>query len=134
MTPNPDMPSGWHFPYLSYITNIAYPAIANTIKCRPPDNRDPSHDEKALCSPWLDRQIELLDPRVIIPLGRHASGHLLDSEAPMGQMRARVHERGGRKIIHTYHPAFLLRSPSMKKSCWSDIQLAMKELDLARPS
>ena len=108
-------------------------SIANIIKCRPPENRDPTSAEKATCSPWLDRQIELLAPRVIIPLGRHAAGHLLASDAPMGQMRGRIHERGGRKIIPTYHPAFLLRSPGMKKTCWTDIQLAMKELDLERP-
>jgi DNA polymerase len=104
--------------------------IANVLKCRPPENRDPTAEEKALCTPWLDRQLELLDPKVIVPLGRHASGHMLSSDAPMGRMRARVHERRGRKVVPTYHPAYLLRDDSKKKDCWQDIQLAMRELGL----
>jgi len=106
-------------------------SICNVLKCRPPENRDPTVEEKALCTPWLDRQIELAAPRVIIPLGRHASGHMLRSEAPMGQMRGRVHERDGRPVVPTYHPAYLLRSPEMKRVCWKDIQLAM---GLLKPS
>lgn len=104
--------------------------IANVLKCRPPDNRDPKPIEKALCTPFLDRQIELLDPQVVIPLGRHAACHLLQSDSTMGQLRGRIHERGGRKFVPTYHPAFLLRSPHMKSKCWADIQLAMAELGL----
>ncbi len=104
--------------------------IANVLKCRPPDNRDPKPIEKALCTPFLDRQIELLDPKVVIPLGRHAACHLLQSDSTMGQLRGRIHERGGRKFVPTYHPAFLLRSPHMKSKCWTDIQLAMTELGL----
>jgi len=73
--------------------------IANVLKCRPPGNRDPSETEKLLCTSWLDRQIELVDPQVIIPLGRHAACHLLGSEATMGSLRGRVHERAGRKIV-----------------------------------
>ena len=69
--------------------------IANVLKCRPPDNRDPSPAEKLLCTAWLDRQIELVDPQVIIPLGRHAACHILETEASMGSLRGRVHERGG---------------------------------------
>ena len=105
--------------------------IANVVKCRPPDNRDPSPDEKAICTPWLDRQIELVNPKVLIPLGRHASGHVLSSRASMGAMRDRVHELGGRKVVPTFHPAYLLRSPGQKKACWSDIRRAMAELGLA---
>ncbi len=108
-------------------------SIANVLKCRPPDNRDPTPAEKALCTPFLDRQIELIDPEVLIPLGLHATQHLLDSTESMGRLRGRVHMRGGRKVVPTYHPAFLLRSPSMKKECWKDIQLAMRELGLGRP-
>jgi uracil-DNA glycosylase family 4 len=104
--------------------------IANVLKCRPPSNRDPSRREKELCTPWLERQIELVDPEILIPLGRHASGHLLGSEASMGAMRARVHDLAGRRVVPTYHPAFLLRSPERKRDCWQDIQLAMAELDL----
>jgi len=105
-------------------------AIANVLKCRPPENRDPTAAEKALCTPWLDRQIELLAPRVIVPLGRHAAGHLLQSEESMGRMRGKLHRIGSRTIVPTFHPAFLLRSPHMKKDCWADIQLAMAELGL----
>ena len=107
--------------------------IANVLKCRPPNNRDPSETEKLLCTSWLDRQIELVDPEVIIPLGRHAACHVLGSEASMGALRGRVHERAGRKIVPTYHPAYLLRSPGMKSKCWEDIQLAMRELGLPTP-
>ncbi|MSR62482.1 MAG: uracil-DNA glycosylase [Planctomycetes bacterium] len=108
--------------------------IANVLKCRPPGNRDPTEEEKALCTPFLDRQIELLNPEVIIPLGLHATRHLLRSPLSMGRLRGRVHLLNGRKVIPTYHPAFLLRSPEMKKDCWQDIQLAMRELGLAPPS
>ncbi|MCE9593517.1 MAG: uracil-DNA glycosylase [Planctomycetes bacterium] len=104
--------------------------IANVLKCRPPENRDPTEHEKLLCTPWLDRQIELVDPKVIIPLGRHAAMHVLKVEASMGSLRGRVHELGGRKVVPTYHPAYLLRDESKKKDCWKDIQLAMAELGL----
>ena len=100
-------------------------AIANVLKCRPPGNRDPEVAEKAACTPWLERQIELLDPKVVVALGRHAAGYLLDSDASLGQMRGRVRDWKGRKLVVTYHPAFLLRSPSFKRDCWQDIQLAM---------
>ena len=108
--------------------------IANVLKCRPPDNRDPSVAEKRVCTGWLDRQIELLDPEVIVALGGHAAGHLLSSEASIGRLRGRVHERAGRKVIATYHPAYLLRTPSMKKECWKDIQQVMRLLGLSPPA
>ena len=104
--------------------------IANVLKCRPPGNRDPEPGEKSLCTPFLDRQIELLDPLVLITLGLHASRHILGSTASMGRLRGRVHTLGKRKVVATYHPAFLLRSPHMKKDCWQDIQLAMAELGI----
>lgn len=104
--------------------------IANVLKCRPPDNRDPEAGEKQHCTPFLDRQIQLLDPSVLIPLGLHASQHILKSSSSMGRLRGRVHTLGGRKVVPTYHPAYLLRSPGMKKECWKDIQLAMGELGL----
>lgn len=107
--------------------------IANVLKCRPPGNRDPRPDEKALCTAWLDRQIELLDPAVIIPLGRHAASHLLDQDVPLGRLRGKVHEHRGRKIVPTYHPAYLLRSPAEKKKTWEDIQLAMAAADIPLP-
>ena len=106
--------------------------IANVLKCRPPENRDPSPAEKLVCTPWLDRQIELVDPEVLIPLGRHAANHVLGSDVAMGRLRGRVHQLGGRKVVPTYHPAYLLRSPGMKKECWADIQLAMGLLGLRK--
>jgi DNA polymerase len=100
-------------------------AIANVLKCHPPGNRDPLAGEKAACTPWLERQIELLDPKVVIALGQPAAGYLLDSDAPLAQMRGRVLDWKGRKLVATYHPAFLLRSPESKRDCWQDIQMAM---------
>jgi DNA polymerase len=108
--------------------------IANVLKCRPPGNRDPEPEEKALCTPYLDRQIELVNPEVIIALGLHAARHLLRSPLSMGRLRGKIHLLNGRKVIATYHPAFLLRTPSAKKDCWEDIQLAMRELGLAPPA
>jgi DNA polymerase len=112
-------------------------AIANVLKCRPPGNREPTDQEKALCTPWLDRQVELMQPRVVVALGRHAGNHVLGyagaARRSLGSLRARVYERGGRKVVVTYHPSYLLRDPSNKKDCWSDIQLAMRELGLQLP-
>lgn len=108
--------------------------IANVLKCRPPGNRDPEPEEKALCTPYLDRQIELVDPAVVVTLGLHAARHLLRSELSMGRLRGKVHAWNGRKVVATYHPAYLLRTPSAKKDCWQDIQLAMRELGLSPPA
>ena len=108
--------------------------IANILKCRPPGNRDPAPEEKGLCTPYLDRQIELLDPELVIALGTHAAQHLLRSELTIGRLRGKVHTYGRRKLVATYHPAYLLRTPSAKKDCWQDIQLAMRELGLAPPA
>jgi len=107
--------------------------IANVLKCRPPGNRDPEPEEKALCTPFLDRQIELVDPEILITLGLHASRHVLGRVDSMGRLRGRVHRVRGRRVVATYHPAFLLRSPHMKRACWEDIQLAMAELGLPLP-
>jgi uracil-DNA glycosylase family 4 len=109
--------------------------IANVLKCRPPGNRDPEPREEQACTPYLERQIELVDPQVVIPLGRHASQHLLQSDLSMGKLRGRVHRPtsgpcAGRVVVPTYHPSYLLRSPSQKRQAWEDIQLAMKELGL----
>ncbi|QDU66669.1 uracil-DNA glycosylase [Engelhardtia mirabilis] len=107
--------------------------IANVLKCRPPGNRDPQPEEKRLCTPFLERQIELVDPQVLIPLGRHAAQHLLGSDAPMGRLRGRVHRHRGRAVVPTFHPAYLLRSPDQKRATWEDIQLAMREIGLPIP-
>jgi DNA polymerase len=111
--------------------------IANILKCRPPENRDPRAEEKALCTAWLDRQIELLNPRVIVALGRHAAVHLTGEDRPMGRLRGRVHTAHGRTIVPTYHPSYLIRQEgsssyvSTKKLVWEDIQLAMREAGIA---
>ena len=110
-------------------------AIANVLKCRPPGNRDPRPEEKAICTPWLERQLELLGARVLVPLGKHASGHLLGTpDAAMGSMRGRTHQRpDGTRVVPTYHPAYLLRNPGDKRLCWADIQVAMDAAGIPRP-
>jgi DNA polymerase len=107
--------------------------IANVLKCRPPDNRDPEPLEKELCTPFLDRQIELVAPEVIVALGLHAARHLLRSPLSMGRLRGKIHLWNGRKVVATYHPAYLLRNPAAKKDCWQDIQVAMRALGLSPP-
>jgi DNA polymerase len=101
--------------------------IANVLKCRPPRNRDPSPEEIEQCRPYLDRQIELIAPRLILAVGRIAGQQLLDSRAPVGRLRGKVHRYGIRNIplVVTYHPAYLLRSPLEKRKAWDDLQLAL---------
>jgi uracil-DNA glycosylase len=108
--------------------------IANVLKCRPPGNREPAPEEKALCTPYLDRQIELVDPEILVALGLHAARHLLRSTLSMGRLRGKIHLLNGRKVVATYHPAFLLRNPAAKKDCWQDIQLAMRAIGLEPPA
>ncbi|HEY0295160.1 MAG TPA: uracil-DNA glycosylase [Bordetella sp.] len=104
--------------------------IGNVIKCRPPGNRNPTPEEIAACSPYLMRQIELLKPERILVLGRFAAQTLLDTDATIGSLRGRVHtvRVGGREIpvVVSYHPAYLLRSPSEKARSWQDLQLAAR--------
>ncbi len=104
--------------------------IANILKCRPPQNRDPSADEAASCRAYLDRQIELVAPRVILAVGRIAAQQLLATDMPVGRMRGRVYTTGPRQIptVVTYHPAYLLRSPSQKGKVWQDLCLARQSL------
>ena len=105
--------------------------IANILKCRPPNNRDPSKDEAASCREYLDQQIELVAPRIILAVGRIAAQHLLNSDAPVGRMRGRRHNFGDRDlpVIVTYHPAYLLRSPVQKRKVWQDLVLARRVLE-----
>ncbi len=104
--------------------------IANVLKCRPPGNRDPHADEAARCEPFLLRQVALVAPRAMLAVGRIAAQHLLKTDAPVGQLRGRLHYYGERRIplIVTYHPAYLLRSPEQKPKAWSDLQLLLKVL------
>jgi DNA polymerase len=98
--------------------------IANTLKCRPPNNRNPAPDEMARCEPFLVRQIELLQPRIILAMGRFAVQALLRSNEAIGKLRGRVHQYQGVPLIVTYHPAYLLRNLPDKARAWDDLCLA----------
>jgi uracil-DNA glycosylase family 4 len=100
--------------------------IANILKCRPPNNRDPSVEEAAACRQFLERQIELVAPRIILAVGRIAAQHLLGTDAPVGRLRGRRHQLPGgqQPVVVTYHPAYLLRSPTQKRKAWQDLVLA----------
>ena len=97
--------------------------IANILKCRPPNNRDPQPEEATACTPYLTRQIALIRPRVMLAVGRIAAQWLLQSDAPIGRLRGRVLQYGesGTPLIVTYHPAYLLRSPMSKAVAWTDL-------------
>jgi DNA polymerase len=96
--------------------------ICNVLKCRPPENRNPQPDEVAACRPFLDEQIRLIRPRVIVTLGTFAAQALLETDEPIGRLRGRWTTRGGVRIMPTFHPAFLLRSPERKKDVWEDMK------------
>ena len=100
--------------------------IANILKCRPPNNRDPAADEAASCRDYLERQIGLIKPKLVLAVGRIAAQNLLHSDAPVGRMRGQVHtlSTGQVPVVVTYHPAYLLRSPSQKQKAWDDLCLA----------
>lgn len=102
--------------------------IANVLKCRPPNNRDPATAEATACRHYLERQIELINPRIVLAVGRIAAQLLLASDAPLGRLRGRQHylKNGTLPLIVTYHPAYLLRSPSQKAKAWQDLRLAMR--------
>lgn len=100
--------------------------IANILKSRPPGNRDPAPAEVAACLPYLERQIQLIRPRLILAVGRIAMQNLLGTQDSLGRMRGRVHEFGALKtpLIVTYHPAYLLRTPADKRKAWEDLKFA----------
>jgi uracil-DNA glycosylase len=100
--------------------------IANTLKCRPPGNRNPEPDELAQCETFLIRQIELVQPRIILAMGRFAVQSLLRSDEPIGRLRGRVHQYQGVPLIVTYHPAYLLRNLVDKARAWDDLCLALE--------
>ena len=103
--------------------------IANILKCRPPNNRDPLPLEMETCIPYLHKQIELIDPKVILCLGRVAANGLLDKKLSLGQLRESTYEFNGIKVFATYHPAALLRNPNWKRGCWEDVQKFRKSYD-----
>jgi uracil-DNA glycosylase family 4 len=101
--------------------------IANILKSRPPGNRDPRADEVQACLPFLYRQIELVNPRLILCVGRIAAQTLLDTDSTIGKLRGKLHRlASGRPMVVTYHPAYLLRSPAEKRKSWADMVLAMQ--------
>jgi uracil-DNA glycosylase family 4 len=108
--------------------------ICNVIKCRPPDNRNPEPDEVAACEPFLMRQIDLVRPRAIVALGSFAVQALLKVKTPISRLRGNWHEVRGVKLMPTFHPAYLLRSPGEKRLVWQDIQEVMKLLGIEIPS
>jgi DNA polymerase len=102
--------------------------IANVLKCRPPGNRDPKPEEVAQCLPYLERQIALLKPSIMLAVGRIAAQNLLATETPIGKLRGQVHAFGNARIplVVTYHPAYLLRSPTEKRKAWEDLKFARR--------
>ena len=98
--------------------------IANVIKCRPPENRNPDPDEVATCEPFLFQQIDAIQPKVIVALGTFAAKTLLRSQDSISRLRGRVYDFRGAKLIPTFHPAFLLRSPDRKRDTWEDMKKA----------
>ena len=107
--------------------------IANTLKCRPPRNRNPEPEELARCAPYLDRQIALVQPRIILAMGRFAVQSLLQSNEAIGRLRGRVHDYRGIPVIVTYHPAYLLRNLVDKARAWEDLCLALNTVEQRRP-
>ena len=107
--------------------------IANVIKCRPPENRNPEPDEVEKCEPFLFRQIDTIKPKVIVALGTFAARSLLKTDAPISRLRGRVYEYRGAQLIPTFHPAYLLRNPSCRREVWDDMKKVRALLD-DRPS
>src|SRR5688500_7289961 len=96
--------------------------IANVIKCRPPENRNPEPDEVEQCEPFLFRQVDTIRPKVIVALGTFAAKSLLKSNEPISRLRGRVYDYRGAKLVPTFHPAFLLRNPSCRREVWEDMK------------
>ena len=98
--------------------------IANVIKCRPPDNRNPEPDEVDACEQFLFRQVDVIKPKVIVALGTFAARSLLKTDAPISRLRGRVYNYRGASLIPTFHPAYLLRNPSCRREVWEDMKKA----------
>ncbi len=115
---------------IGFHRNTVY--IANILKCRPPNNRDPMPEEVALCTPFLAKQIALINPTLLLAVGRIAAQFLLNCKTSLGQLRGKIHSYGSLNtpLIITYHPAYLLRNPSDKKKAFQDLQLAQRTLHL----
>lgn len=100
--------------------------IANIVKCRPPNNRTPESEEITHCLPYLEQQIALIQPKLIVALGKTAATALLGKEATLGSLRGRLHQYKGTPLLVTYHPAYLLRSPGEKMKAWEDLCFALR--------
>ena len=107
--------------------------IANILKCRPPENRNPLPAEIAYCSPYLIRQVELIKPKVICALGKFSAQTLLATETPISKLRGNFYDYHGTKLMPTYHPAYLLRNPGEKKTVWEDMKKIAKEMGIKIP-
>jgi DNA polymerase len=107
--------------------------IANILKCRPPENRNPTNDEMDNCFHYLEQQIEIIRPEYLCLLGRIAVQAILNTTQSMAKMRGKWHRYRGIRTLVTYHPAYLLRNPAAKKDTWEDLQMLMKEMGLVRP-
>ena len=107
--------------------------ILNTLKCRPPGNRNPLPDELSHCRGFLDRQLEIIRPEFICCLGAVAARSLLETEDSIGRLRKQFFEHRGARVICTYHPAYLLRNPAAKKDVWEDMQMLMREMGVKLP-
>jgi uracil-DNA glycosylase family 4 len=105
--------------------------ITNILKCRPPGSRDPAADEAESCRRYLERQIELISPKIVMAVGRIAAQSLLQTDAPLDQLRQQKHylSDGQRPVVVTYHPAYLLRSPTQKRKAWEDLCLAQRVIN-----
>ncbi|KXK03179.1 MAG: Bacteriophage-type DNA polymerase [Chlorobi bacterium OLB4] len=103
--------------------------ICNILKCRPPGNRNPEIDEIESCEPYLKKQIELINPKLILALGKFAAQTLLQTKQPLGKLRETLHDYQGVKTIVTFHPAALLRNPNWKILTWADVKFLRKEYD-----
>ena len=107
--------------------------ICNTVKCRPPNNRNPEPDELASCEPFLKGQLAAVRPEAIVTLGKFAAQALLRDQTPISRLRGEWHEYEGIPVMPTFHPAYLLRSPGEKGKVWSDLQAVMKKLGMTAP-
>ena len=103
--------------------------IANVVKCRPPNNRDPEPAEQSACEGFLQAQIHILKPKMLLCMGRIAGHKMLDSQAPLNQLRGQFFEYNGIPLMVSYHPSALLRDESLKKPAWEDLKLFKKKLE-----
>lgn len=108
--------------------------ILNVLKCRPPGNRPPAVDEIANCRHFFEHQFAILQPEYIVSLGLFASQSLLNTNQPMGRLRGRFHSYQEKKVLATYHPAYLLRNPAAKKDVWEDMKLLMRDMGVEIPN